>query len=356
MEIRTYTSSYDEGQKLSAEFYVPDSPKPLALFFHGWHMRASGSRVYVEEIAKAGYFVVNVDMRGRGESTGKPDANGFELLDGLEALDFARRTWREAVDSSSGPYVVGGSGGGGNTLALVGKAPDQFAAAVSWAGMSDYALWHQDDERGRYRDEMETKGWIGGTPETNPEGYLSRGGLTVVGNAISPIIVFHGKRDGAVLVRHATKYKERADELGKDNVKLALNDKGHDSIEWSQAFEFLAQYRQPPRLPSQGKFLLASFLVTHAFRLIADSPAVMGEVSYQLDRKGRLISLSFSRPGRTTPMKEMILELPDGSGIKTIQAKRDGQRVDLPPPEEKHGRVRYHLRGSAPWDLEIVYK
>jgi len=204
MEIRKYPSSIDTNLALYAEFYVPDKPKPLCLFFHGWHGRAGASSKagYIDPLLKD-FFVVNVDMRGRYKSRDKPDASGHELVDGLDALDFARMTWPAAVRKEPGCYVIGGSGGGGNTLAIAGKAPDIFTAAVSWAGMSDYALWFEGDKKGRYRDEMETKGWIGGTPESNPEGYRARGGLHVLENVITALLVIHGKRDGAVPVEHA---------------------------------------------------------------------------------------------------------------------------------------------------------
>lgn len=180
MKIRSYPSSVDPELSLSAEFYVPDKPKPLCLFFHGWGMSAADSRKggYIDKLAPD-FFVVNVDMRGRGKSTGKPDASGFELIDGLDALEHAGRTWPDAVKKDSEVYVAGGSGGGGNVMAIVGKAPDIFCAAVSWAGMSDYGLWHKDDKQGQYRDEMEGQDWIGGSPSSNPEGYRSRGGLYI---------------------------------------------------------------------------------------------------------------------------------------------------------------------------------
>jgi pimeloyl-ACP methyl ester carboxylesterase len=292
MEIRTYPSSVEPGLTLSAEFFVPPAPRPLLLFFHGWHMSAAQSRGagYIGQLTPD-FFVVNVDMRGRGGSGGRPDASGFELLDGLDAITFARRTWPSAVDRSKGPYAFGGSGGGGNTLALAGKAPDLFAAAVSFAGMSDYALWYLRDDAGRYRDEMET--WIGGTPQSNPQGYRSRGGSTVLPNVISPLLVIHGRKDPAVPFEHAQAYQREAARLKKSLIRFYFSGKGHESEEWKMSIDFLQSFQKIPRLKKKGGFVFCGFLACGPFWVIADDPARSGRVAYELDRRGRLKFLRY---------------------------------------------------------------
>lgn len=310
MEIREYPSSVVTGLRLSAEFHVPPEPKPLCLFFHGWHMTAEASRRAGEIGALLkGFFLVNVDMRGRGGHPGKPDASGHELIDGLDALDFARRTWPEAVDEETGVFLAGGSGGGGNTLSLVGKAPDIFTAAVSYAGMSDYGLWYEGDQRGRYRDEMEDKGWIGGTPESNPGGYRSRGGLHVIENVITDLLVFHGRNDGSVPVDHAEKYEARAREQGKTNIVFKYNDQGHGSAEWPLALEHLKAGRPRRRLLSKGTLRVHSFLACRRFRLVLDDPSCMGKADYALDQQGRLARLDFSPEPGSAPVQVVTLRI-----------------------------------------------
>jgi dipeptidyl aminopeptidase/acylaminoacyl peptidase len=124
-------------------------------------------------------------------------------------------------------YVLGGSGGGGNTLALAGKAPDFFAAAVAYAGMSDYALWYRQDMKGAYRDEMDV--WISGSPDSNPQGYQSRGGLHVLHNVLTDLLVIHGRNDRSVPFEHAAQYQAEARKLGKTNISFLFSDKGHAS-------------------------------------------------------------------------------------------------------------------------------
>ena len=353
MEARIYPSSIDPDLKLSAEFHVPEEPKPLCLFFHGWHMTAAGSTRggYMKTLGRD-YFVVNVDMRGRAKSTGKPDASGHELIDGLDALDYARRTWPQAVDSKPGVYLVGGSGGGGNTMSLMGKAPDIFTAAAAWAGMSDYALWYRDDKRGAYRDEMEAKGWIGGNPESNPEGYESRGGIYLLENVLADLLVIHGRKDGAVRVHHATTYEERAKVLGKTNVRVHLNDRGHGSAEWPMMMEFLRTRRTPPKLPQNGSLLVHSFLATRAFWLVLDDPARMGKVDYELDVQGQLTSLRFAQAEGRTPVKAVLLRTPGAA--HDVSVEMNGRTFSPKAERSAEGHADFRWACEGEWTLKIA--
>jgi pimeloyl-ACP methyl ester carboxylesterase len=331
MEVRTYASSQDPALKLSAEFHVPDEARPLCLCFHGWHQSAAVSRTsepFVVPLTRQ-FFVVNVDMRGRAGSSGTPDASGHELIDGLDALEYARKTWPSKVRADAGPYLFGGSGGGGNVLALAGKAPDIFAAAVAYAGMSDYALWYQDDKAGQYRDEMETRGWIGGNPTTNPEGYRSRGGIHVLPNVLAHLLVIHGTQDDSVPVHHAENYKKKAEELQKQNISFSLWKGGHslplEDIPKSVAF--LNQHAQPPKLPEKGKLLVHSFLACQRFWLILDHPSRVGTAEYETAADGALRSLAFSQPAGSTPAKECILRLSGDVAAVSMEAKGVQQTV-----------------------------
>lgn len=353
MEIRCYSSSMDPALKLSAEFYVPVEPKPLCLFFHGWHMTAAGSAAagYITNLTPY-FFVVNVDMRGRGKNTGKPDANGFELIDALDALRFARQTWPQAINTNEAPKLVGGSGGGGNVLALVGKAPDLFSSAISWAGMSDYALWHEGDKAGRYRDEMDTKGWIGGTPSVNPAGYRARGGLYLVENELTPLLVIHGRNDGAVPVIHAEKYKEKSEQLGKTQIQFLFNNRGHASEQWPEIIAYLKSHSNAPLLSREGVLRVHSFVACRAFWLILDEPGKMGTANYRLDANGRLCELKFMPDTDASP-HAFTLRLFDKPG--TVTVTRPSDKITLSPCGSAEDYGDYHWDGNAPWMAIINY-
>ncbi|MCX7824871.1 MAG: prolyl oligopeptidase family serine peptidase [Verrucomicrobiae bacterium] len=196
LEYRAYPSSQDPSPKLYANFIKPDQPRPILLSMHGWHGQAKRKHAdNVETVTSQPWFVIEPDMRGRGDSTGKPDANGWELQDAVDAVEFAKKEYAPLIATPECVYLTGGSGGGGNVLGLVGKFPDYFCAAVCECGISDYGLWFEHDRKGEFRDELEGKGWIGGTPRTNPEAYASRGGLTTVSNLLTPLAITHGELD-----------------------------------------------------------------------------------------------------------------------------------------------------------------
>ncbi len=353
-ERRLYPSSLDPSLALSAEFYVPPTPRPLCLFFHGWHMTAAAS-------AKAGslgpltneFFLVNVDLRGRAGRGGQPDASGHELLDGLDALAYARATWPQAVRAGQGPYVVGGSGGGGNTLALAGKAPDLFAAGAAWAAMSDYALWFEGDTRGRYRDEMEAKGWIGGTPASNPDAYASRGGLSVVGNVRMPLLVIHGRKDGAVPVVHAERYEAAARAVGRTNITVHYNDAGHASEDWPRMMAFLRAAPAPVSLPARGRLRVCSFLACRPFWLVPDTPDGIGDADYVLDAEGRLASLAFApEPGRRPPggMRLRVFGPPAAVRVRDGAGRALAARIVAETPAYRD----VAWEGAGPWTAEVA--
>lgn len=306
-EYRAYPSSSDSSLRLFARFGCSTPTGILLVKMHGWHGQVKTAHSdNIPDATDSGYFVIEPEMRGRGDATGNPDCNGWELQDVIDAVEFARTHYRNRLASPEIVLLSGGSGGGGNVYALVGKFPDYFAAAVASSGISDYALWHLLDRKGEFRDEMEGsweknprqwKAWIGGTPETNPEAYRSRGGLTTVGNLLTPTLVFHGAGDVRVPALHArlwigaahgqgrgalVTYHELAD-VGDNRLHYANETPEQQKMRARLAAAFLQSHRTPPALPSRGTFTVAGYLKTARFEVILDSIDRVGRVDYDLD-------------------------------------------------------------------------
>lgn len=336
MKIIKYNSSIDPNLTLTAEFHIPSTPKPLCLFFHGWHMTAAESRRagVIEPLLKD-FFVVNVDMRGRGGSSGKPDASGHELIDGLDALSYARENFPDKI-SGGGVYAVGGSGGGGNVLALAGKAPDTFSAAVSWAGISDYAVLYRLDKKGSIRDEMEEKGWIGGSPDTNPEGYIARSGLSIIENVFTRLLVIHGRKDYRVPVISAQQYEARARQLKKNNIEVFYNNKGHSSIEWEMSLKHLRENKKLPGISRKGRLLVHSFLALRSFMLVLEDPSDMGFVDYALDDKGDIQSLTFHKTYSKKQVNSYLFRLFNDGKMITVKDKT-GKNLEITRSNSPYG-------------------
>jgi pimeloyl-ACP methyl ester carboxylesterase len=351
IEMGEYISSWD-NIKLNAEFYVPNKPKPTCLFFHGWHMTAEDSRKAGEILPLVkDFFVVNVNMRGRAGSAGVPDASGFELLDGIDALHYAAKRWKDKIDFTRGPYVVGGSGGGGNTLALLGKAPDLFAAAVEWAGMSDYALWFKGDRKGCYRDEMSH--WIAPSPEEDAAAYKSRGGLYLIENLLSPLLVMHGENDDAVPVVHSKAYEERADALNKKNIQFIWNMLGHSSMEWDKALPFLNKHQTPPELPLRGKMLVSSFLYCRNFAVKLSAPDCIGILEYDLNEQGNLLVLNFIQDASAMFSEYARIRLP--FALKKNKVKISSSATLETIKENPMEGIDFIIRAKGNWTLHFTY-
>lgn len=302
---REYPSSVDPQLRLFARFECAAPSGVLLVNLHGWH--GAVKRPHADDVPDPlakNHFVISPEMRGRGDATGQPDCNGWELQDVIDAVEFARRAYRERLASPEIVFLSGGSGGGGNALALVGKFPDYFTAARVYYGISDYALWHAFDRKGEFRDELEgldgqdprgRRPWIGGSPETNPEAYRSRGGLTTVGNLLTPTLVFHGSDDLRVPVLHARLWVGAAHGAGRGALvtyheQAGVGDHRHNGNETKEqlAFrnrtgdQFLRTPRTPPAVPDRGTFTIAGYLKTARFEVILDSIDYVGRVAYDL--------------------------------------------------------------------------
>lgn len=304
-EYREYPSSADPMLHLYAKFTCDTPTGVLLVKMHGWHGQVkTSSPDNIPDPMERGYFVVAPEMRGRGDSTGNPDCNGWELQDVIDAVNFARKEYRDRIETPEVVLLWGGSGGGGNAYALIGKFPDFFAAARITSGISDYGLWYTFDTRGEFRDEMEgpvpakspgRQPWIGGNPTNNAEAYRSRGGITTVGNLLIPTLIFHGETDFRVPSLQARLWVGAAVGKGRGSLvdyhELAgVGAWGHFSniTKVQQAFyqktgsEFLKTHRTPPLLPERGSFAVAGYLKTSQFEVVLDSIDHIGRVDYDL--------------------------------------------------------------------------
>lgn len=329
-----YPSSTENGLVLSADFYIPEKPRPLLLFLHGWHGNAGDflAENFPHEKLHKSYFIVAPNMRGRNGDPGNPDASGFELLDAIDAVKYACKKWSAYIDKNKAICVLGGSGGGGNALTLAGKAPDMFGAVVSINGISDYADWFyiNGSPPEAFQDEMLI--WIGGSPLDNPWGYFSRSGIYLLPNVITNVLLIHAKDDGAVPAWHSQRYYfwsvvEKARFHRQHNVQLVLIKGKHNSYNFNPIFKFLAHAKNDLHLPRKGTLLVHSFIVTKNFDIILDSASGAGSAYYELDNEGRLITLVMTKeyPANLESSFRIILQ----KSVSIVMAKADNH------PEEK---------------------
>lgn len=286
-----YKSSIHPELTLAMRVSKPEKPSYILAGTHGWHM--SIKKFEELEAPESEYLMVQVDMRGRAYSDGKPDCNGWELYDVIDAIEYVKENYKEYIIDPDVVYFEAGSGGGGNAYAIAGKFPDYFAHVTALSGMSDYIPYYEDDKIGEFRDEMDV--WIGDF--SNKEAYTARSGIALLDNLTAPLAIIHGDGDIRVPVYHARNYMEAAKKCGKEHLVSYLELTGvggmdhYDSITEEQKTEMLAfperfrkANRKPLQIPRKGKMKVGGYLFAKEFFVILNSLDRMAEVEYDLDK------------------------------------------------------------------------
>lgn len=286
-----YQSSINPELTLAMRISKPEKPSYILAGTHGWHM--SIQRYEELEAPESEYLKVQVDMRGRAYSDGKPDCNGWELYDIIDAVEYVKEHYREYILDKDVVYFEAGSGGGGNAYTIAGKFPDYFAQVTALSGMSDYSLYYEDDKIGEFRDEMDV--WIGDFQ--NKEAYKTRSGIALLDNLCVSLAIVHGEKDIRVPIYHARNYVAAAAKCGKDHLVSYLELAGvggmdhyvnitenqtRQMLEFSESLR--RKNRKPVQIPRNGRMKVGGFLFTKEFYVILNSIDKMAEVEYDMDK------------------------------------------------------------------------
>ncbi|WP_168122456.1 prolyl oligopeptidase family serine peptidase [Paenibacillus sp. HB172176] len=299
-----YASSVTPGLRLAMNVIKPAEPGPILIQLHGWHM-SMAKPARREQPGERPYLVVQPDMRGRAFSDGQADCNGLELIDIYDAIQFVRKQYAKWISSPESVYLEGGSGGGGNVLAAVAKFPDLFAAATALYGVSDYALWYEQDRTGEFRDDMDA--WIGCAPQDDPVRYAARSGLALASNLHTPLYMAHGSGDARIAVDMSRAYAAKLDKLGKGHLVHYeewpnIGGIGHMTGATEQELQALQAQSETNRrlhnkqvkLAVSGELLVGGYLYTKDFHIHLDSVNKLARLKY--DASERTIVISSNQP------------------------------------------------------------
>ncbi len=160
--------------------------------------------LYLHYLVQQGYIVFQLDNRGsfnRGKAFEAPiylKLGDVEIQDQIKGVEYLR----------SLPYVdeqriaiYGHSYGGYMAIMAMFKAGDYFAAGVSGAPVTDWALY----------DTHYTERYLG-HPVSNAEGYLQSAVFPYADGLKGSLLIYHGMADDNVLFTHSTKlYKQLQD-------------------------------------------------------------------------------------------------------------------------------------------------
>jgi dipeptidyl-peptidase 4 len=164
----------------------------------------SARDLYLHYLVQQGYLVFQLDNRGsynRGKAFEAPiykNLGGVEIADQIRGVEYLR----------SLPYVdpkrigiYGHSYGGYMAIMAMFKASDYFAAGVSGAPVTDWALY----------DTHYTERYLG-HPLDNAKGYEQSAVFPYADGLKGGLLIYHGMADDNVLFTHSTKlYKQLQD-------------------------------------------------------------------------------------------------------------------------------------------------
>lgn len=194
-----FESSHDglpvQGWIVTPPGFDPEGSYPLLLEIHGGPFLNYGPRFSMEcqLFAAAGHVVLYVNPRG-STSYGADFANEIhhnypgqdydDLMSGVDAV-----LERGYVDPER-LFVTGGSGGGVLTSWIVGKT-DRFAAAVVAKPVINWYSFVLTADAYVFF----SKYWFDAMPWEDPQAYLDRSPISLVGNITTPTMLLTGEED-----------------------------------------------------------------------------------------------------------------------------------------------------------------
>jgi pimeloyl-ACP methyl ester carboxylesterase len=315
-----YASTIDPLPDLRARVVVPAGTArvPIIVLMHGFTLDATS---FTDDTyrrfaaAGGGAIVIGVEMRGRGGSSGTPDAGGREIHDIVDAIGAVEKRHGDRVLPDA-VHLIGYSGGGANVISAAGRFPDRFASVNAFFPIADYGFdrafgwWWQCSPRQR---EKLTE-WIGprdadmaGNAAVGDAGavaaaYASRAPIFALTNFRSaPLRLFHDRADNNVPPSHTLALQEAAARAGMTNVGVFISDPT-DAVRWLHASpngdapvrqaeprmlaDIVPTSKIAPPLPRRGRLAIAGYLVTRAFTLwLGDGTSARGWIDYDLDAR-----------------------------------------------------------------------
>ena len=222
--------------------FDPAKKYPVAFLIHGGPQGSFGNDFHYrwnpQAYAGAGYAAVMVDFHG---STGygqeftdaiNGDWGGAPFEDLMKGLDFALAKY-PFLDGSR--MAALGASYGGYMINWVAGHTDRFKALVCHDGNLDERMAYYDTE------ELWFPEWEhGGTPWSNPEGYVEHNPIDYVDRWKTPMLVIHGVKDYRVVYTQGLSTFTALQRQGVPSKLLIFPDENHwvlkpaNSIQWHE--------------------------------------------------------------------------------------------------------------------------
>ena len=207
--------------------FEPSRKYPMILEIHGGPVLNYGPRFAadIQLYAAAGYVVLYVNPRGSdsyGEEFGNlihrhyPGDDYYDLISGVDAVI------AKGYADPDNLFITGGSGGGILTAWTIGRT-DRFRAAavqkpiINWS--SAMLTWDGGND---------IKYWFSGYPWEDPDDYVKRSPLFLVGKVKTPTMVLNGEEDYRTPISEAEQYYKALKLRRIDTVLVRIPGASHD--------------------------------------------------------------------------------------------------------------------------------
>jgi dipeptidyl aminopeptidase/acylaminoacyl peptidase len=231
VEEMTWKSSFDQreiqGWLVTPPNFDPNEKYPFILEIHGGPFASYGSvfSAEIQAFAAAGYVVLYANPRGSsgyGAEFGNlihhnyPNQDYDDLMSGVDAV-----IERGFIDEKN-LFVTGGSGGGVLTAWIIGKNNRFSAAVVAKPVINWYSFVLYADNPAFF-----SKYWFPSKPWEDPEHYMKRSPISLIGNVTTPTMLLTGEEDYRTPIAESEQYYTALKLEGVDAAMVRIPGASH---------------------------------------------------------------------------------------------------------------------------------
>lgn len=226
-----YESSYD-GQRIQGWIckppnFDPNKKYPMILEIHGGPFANYGDRfsMEVQLYAAAGYVVLYTNPRGSssyGKDFGNLIHHNYPNQDYDDLMTGVDEVIKQGYVDENRLYVTGGSGGGVLSAWIVGKTNRFKAAVVAKPVINWYSFVLHADNPAFF-----SKYWFPSFPWEDPEHYMKRSPISLVGNVETPTMLLTGEKDYRTPMSETEQYYAALKLRKVETAMVRIQDAGH---------------------------------------------------------------------------------------------------------------------------------